>query len=543
MTELFYSIDSLVVRDNVLFGFGWIFHGEYEIISLKFRLSFNVGQTEAYECIHADINKPRADVGEYLKNHTGAVNSGFVVFGAFQHDTPLQLIRMICTLSDGTIIEQPVSEKNIIRLSNNCDAFKSSLALRQLYYFFKRGMKLLRSGKLSSLFEKIQRYQLRKPDGILSRPSDLKQILTNNENSNLCFILDHDLGGGANHYRDRLVQSIIDKGRGVIILSYRVISLSHILIIRTPRLNMRFIVPGTSFLLAATKHLKFSEIIYNTAVSFAHPEEIPQLLISLKKQHNAHLKVLAHDFYPVCPSHFLIDYTGQHCFLPNQASCRACLKRNAQPFASLFTGGDIDLWRSLWGSLLLSSDEIVTFSNNTAKIYQHAYPQLDAARISIVPHKVEYLKGKPPEITSTAELCLGVVGQIGFHKGSSFIQALAREIRRRQLGVKIVVIGSIEASCDAVIVSQTGPYQHAELPRLIEKSGANIMLFPSIWPETFSYVVQELMDMKLPVAAFNLGAPAERLLSYSRSLLLDSMDPRRVLDDLIAFHHKIYLTR
>ncbi len=67
------------------------------------------------------------------------------------------------------------------------------------------------------------------------------------------------------------------------------------------------------------------------------------------------------------------------------------------------------------------------------------------------------------------------------------------------------------------------------------------MLFPSICPETFSYVVHELMDMKLPVASFNFGAPAERLASYSKGLVLSSMDPASVLDELISFHRKTYL--
>jgi glycosyltransferase involved in cell wall biosynthesis len=79
------------------------------------------------------------------------------------------------------------------------------------------------------------------------------------------------------------------------------------------------------------------------------------------------------------------------------------------------------------------------------------------------------------------------------------------------------------------------------LTGLIEKSGANVFLFPSIWPETFSYVVQELMSMSLPVASFNFGAPAERLETYQKGLVLDSMDPATVLDDLISFHRKSYL--
>ncbi|MCA3161486.1 MAG: glycosyltransferase, partial [Burkholderiales bacterium] len=128
-----------------------------------------------------------------------------------------------------------------------------------------------------------------------------------------------------------------------------------------------------------------------------------------------------------------------------------------------------------------------------------------------------------------------------FHKGSLFIQSLAREIGRHHADVKIVVIGTIEATSDPLVVTQTGPYRHDDLTGLIEKSGANVFLFPSIWPETFSYVVEEMMTMSLPVASFNLGAPAERLENYQKGLLLNSTDPATVLDDLISFHRKSYL--
>ncbi len=38
MSDLFWTVDSLVVKDNVLFGFGWIFHAHYDIVSLRFRV-------------------------------------------------------------------------------------------------------------------------------------------------------------------------------------------------------------------------------------------------------------------------------------------------------------------------------------------------------------------------------------------------------------------------------------------------------------------------------------------------------------------------
>ncbi len=264
-------------------------------------------------------------------------------------------------------------------------------------------------------------------------------------------------------------------------------------------------------------------------------------MIKLKTLTSAPLTVLAHDFYLVCPSHFLLNHEGRYCQIPDTAVCASCLPKNRYGFATLFTERDISKWRAIWGSLLAVADEIVTFSHSTAQLLMKAYPQIESSQIFIKPHQVEYLTDKMVNIQQTAALRIGVVGHIGFHKGAAFIQLLSKEIRHRGVDIKIVVIGTIEVSCDPTIVSQTGSYHYDELPNLINASGVNIMLFPSIWPETFSYVVQELMHMDLPVASFNFGAPAERMISYPKGLILASMDAAHVLDELILFHSKIYL--
>jgi len=201
----------------------------------------------------------------------------------------------------------------------------------------------------------------------------------------------------------------------------------------------------------------------------------------------------------------------------------------------------VESWRMLWGNLLTEADEIVCFSKNSGILLMAAYPLLEANKVAIHPHKTDFLLGKVPRVVDIGELRIGVVGNISNHKGALPVQNLAKEIKNRGLELKIVIIGSINANCEPTVVSQTGTYTHDKLPRLVEESKVNIMLFPSICPETFSYVVQELVDMKLPVACFNLGAPAERLATYPKGLILSSSEPSVILDELITFHKKTYL--
>ena len=74
---------------------------------------------------------------------------------------------------------------------------------------------------------------------------------------------------------------------------------------------------------------------------------------------------------------------------------------------------------------------------------------------------------------------------------------------------------------------------------LVGRSGANVFLFPSIWPETFSYVAEELMQLHVPLMCFNLGAPAERVGRYDRGRVIDFKGIPELLDALIAFHRQI----
>jgi len=64
-------------------------------------------------------------------------------------------------------------------------------------------------------------------------------------------------------------------------------------------------------------------------------------------------------------------------------------------------------------------------------------------------------------------------------------------------------------------------------------------LLPSIWPETFSYVAEELMQLGVPLAVFNMGAPAERVAQYENGMVIDRVDAAHALQQLRAFHAKL----
>lgn len=543
MSDLFWSVDSLVIKNNVIFGFGWIFHANYEIKKIEFKLNFIEKNDAPSIYLIAELGKPRSDVKSVFDKQPRALNAGYVISGAFFEGVTISSISLICTLDNNNneIIELNLPTSSFIQYENKEELNIKKFSFLKLFSLFKRIAELVIAGKFKILFEKIRTKINKRPKDHLYLPSELAVQLNELDKKNICLVIDHDLGGGANLYRETLVDSMVKGGRSVLILTYQLSILSYILIIRNSSQNIRFSISNKSFILEAIKDISVTDILYNNAVSFANPEELPQFLISLKNKTSARLKLLVHDFYLVCPSHFLLNHEGKHCHVPDVNVCSGCLPKNKQIFVDLFFSRDIYKWRSLWGSLLANADEIITFSNNSSQLLLKAYPKIDENKILIIPHVVNHLQSYVPTIKNIKNLQIGVVGNIGFHKGSSVIKELSEEIYRRGIDLQIVVIGTIDTTCNPAVVNQTGFYKHEDLPSLIERSGANIMFFPSITPETFSYVVQELMDLDLPIASFNLGAPAERLSTYPKGLVLDSMEPGSILDKLISFHHKTYL--
>jgi glycosyltransferase involved in cell wall biosynthesis len=81
-------------------------------------------------------------------------------------------------------------------------------------------------------------------------------------------------------------------------------------------------------------------------------------------------------------------------------------------------------------------------------------------------------------------------------------------------GLAIHLIGHAEPGLPGSVVkriSMTGPYNEAELPRLLAEAKPHVVWFPSQAPETYSYTLSAAIDAGLPIVATRIGAFPERL--------------------------------
>lgn len=525
--NLRYNIDQVMLRDGQIFVYGWGFVPGATIQQLRLRLEFACG---ALEEIDAEYGRQRDDVHATFANIGEAQNAGFLILGGLggrQLKRAVLLWDVTGELHIETILQLPQAEVLVVKLAR-FDYYKM---------LFRKAVTLLKAAGIRALCRKIIRYLSNRPRVV---DGDVwAQLRKRLEKRALCVIVDHDIGGGANIYRNEVIAQRCAADETVLLLGFHVASLKYFIEVWDGATSQRYAVALLDEVLALVAGAAVQQIIYNCAVSFRAPLLVPALLAALRHRTNAPLLFLLHDYFAICPSHFLIDANGKFCAVPAPATCNDCLERHQDGFVSLSGIRDIGAWRDGWGAALALADEVRVFSDSSKVMLLRAYPWLDAGRISLVPHRL-HTQLVPQNVAAGDELHIGVVGAVGRHKGAAIVAALAEEILRRGTGVKITVIGTLEAKVPREVVRVTGPYEAAKLPAEIETSGANVFLFPSIWGETFSYTSHELIAMKLPFACFDFGAQADLARRYERGLVLDSMDAPEILDRLKAFWHACY---
>ena len=331
-------------------------------------------------------------------------------------------------------------------------------------------------------------------------------------------VFDHAMGGGANSYRQQMVRRAESSGVPAVVITHRAgrdaFSATYSFCgVETTRDAARpqDLVDPAAIGDGAT-------LVYNDLVGWPRPLAAVAFMRSLAERSDVHTRALIHDFFSVCPSYTLLDDSTRFCGVPTDlAECRRCLPGN--PHAHLQS--DPAQWRSAWGGLLEVADEVICFSTSSRTILARAYPAL-ADRVLVRPHEPVTTIERPARLVAGRPLTVGVIGGINVAKGARVVMDLCEHLRTAAPAARVVVIGEVDPAEQRPFPNLTihGRYAAADLPALVEHHGVNACLLPSIWPETFSYVTQEIMALELPLVCFDVGAPAERVSDYPYGVVI-----------------------
>lgn len=245
--------------------------------------------------------------------------------------------------------------------------------------------------------------------------------------------------------------------------------------------------------------------------------------------------MVIHDYASFCPRIMLVDGHNRFCGEPDIAACEACVADNGQAIEENITAGFL---RARSASQLAGAHSVITPSADAAARLRRHFPGIEPV---VTPWEAATL-APAQAIPARRHVRVCVVGAVGREKGFDVLLACARDAKRRSLPLEFVLVGY---SCDDARLLQvgnveiTGEYAEMDAAATIRQQNADVAFLPSIWPETWSYTLSQAWQAGLRVAAFDIGAPAERIRETGWGWLLPlDCGPERINDFLVGAKEK-----
>ena len=278
--------------------------------------------------------------------------------------------------------------------------------------------------------------------------------------------------------------------------------------------NMRYALPRELAALQRLLRAEASEVLELHHV-LGHPPAIYDLIAALGVPYEVHV----HDYVWFCPRAILIGGDRRYCGEPDVAACEACVADAGSALEETISVAALRR-RSAW--LLAGARRIVAPSEDAAVRLCRHFPGICPV---VVPHEDDSALatvGRPPSPASgRRRVC--VIGAIGVTKGYDVVLACARDAASRDLPLEFTIVGYTIDDRRLMATGRvfvTGEFRAEEATSLIRAQQAALALLPSIWPETWCYALTDAWRAGLRVAAFDIGAPAERIRRIGRGILL-----------------------
>ena len=347
-------------------------------------------------------------------------------------------------------------------------------------------------------------------------------------------LITHDAGGGVEQRIATACAAHMAAGRRPVVLrpSSTPDGTTYVRVadgVRDDYPNLRFTMPEElTTLIRFLKRLRPVELALHH--SLGHDVSIYDLITRLGVPYDVHV----HDYLLICPRVTLIGRERRYCGEPAVTTCEHCV-------ADLGSYADevirVARLRQRSGALLAGAHRVVVPSDDAAERIRRYFPAL---RPMVVPHEDDLVLKATPLRRSMpqpmARIC--VVGAIGVDKGFEILLACARDAAERALPLEFVIVGhSIDDRrlLDIGRVFITGEYHRDEVVPLIQAQNASLAWVPSIWPETWCFTLSEAWRAGLRVAAFDLGAQAERVRRTGRGIVLPlGLPPASINSALLA---------
>jgi GT2 family glycosyltransferase len=246
-----------------------------------------------------------------------------------------------------------------------------------------------------------------------------------------------------------------------------------------------------------------------------YPPAVYDLVTRLGVPYDVHV----HDYAWFCPRVSLVGAHNRYCGEPDLPDCEACVADNGHFLKQEIT---VAALRARSAALFAAARRVVVPSDDTGTRMRRHFDGLTTVTVAheddaaIPPAKPSPAKGR-----GRAGVC--VVGAIGVHKGYDILLACARDAVQRDLDLEFIVVGHTIDDARMLATGRvfvTGRFKPDEAVGLIAGQNARLGFVASICPETWCLSLGDIWRAGLNAAAFDIGAPAERIRRTGRGILL-----------------------
>lgn len=339
----------------------------------------------------------------------------------------------------------------------------------------------------------------------------------------------HNLGGGATEYLIEKEKLALAEGYRFITVVFDIYTTRYYLSYKYRQYKFEYFAKELDILLNQIPRI--DQIWINELVTWQDFYPTLNQIVELKRQHQAYLKMLLHDFFSLCPAVNLMDCDGKYCEAAITEKCNCCIPDNKSNACLEYESGST--WRHHWCEFLLQCDEILAFSDDTARLFKKVYP--DVYHVRVIPHKPHYLLPLDKKAKTTETFNIGLLGVLCYKKGLEVVKSMVSYIEENHMNIRIKLLGISDEVIESPVFSCTGRYTREQLPRLTMQEDIDMFLIPSIWPETFSYTTSEIISMNMPLAVFPVGAPVARVKHYHKGMVTSGTDAKTVLTEMLSF--------
>ncbi len=294
--------------------------------------------------------------------------------------------------------------------------------------------------------------------------------------------------------------------------------------------NLRFVLPAECrALLALLARLRPDRVEIHHLLG--HHASIGEICRDL----DVPIDIWVHDYAWFCPRIALLGPARTYCGEPPIDGCQRCV---AEAGSHLGDDRPVDALVASSGRLLGEARRIVAASRDSARRMERHFPGIAIEIAEWEPPVERPLRAARRPLSLAQPLVACVVGGIGPEKGIDVLVACVRDAAARELPIRFVVVGHTSeddrllAAGPAFVI---GPYEEDETTALIRAQRADLAFLPSIWPETWCFALSECWRAGLEVAAFDIGAPAERISQGGGLLLPPGCAPGVINDQLVAY--------